>query len=244
LLRPTENPPSLDTEGLFQLGNAYHWAGKAELAGSAREEFAAASEKDRQQAENQVQSKHLYEQANELARQNKFTEALALLQEALDKDPKNGFAYSPQAKIFLSMHETGKAKEPDFLYVEGVIAENEGQDEEALTAFERVTQINPQEADAYFEMGRIFAKRKDRAPALAAFRRASQLEPNDPDYKRALAEASSGLRDRDSLFDQNRVGTTQREKPLSAVFEFAQSAFPEAECGPGVGRIRSSTYSL
>jgi len=40
-------------------------------------------------------------------------------------------------------------------------------------------------------MGRIFAKRKDRARALAAFRKAAQLEPDDPDYKRALAEISS-----------------------------------------------------
>lgn len=204
LLRPAENPLSLDTEGLFLLGNAYDCGGQVELAKSAREEFAAASEKDRQQAENEVQSKHLYEQGNELARQNRFTEALNLLQQALDKDPQNGFAYSQQAKIFFSMHETDKAKEaiaralaiqpyqPDFLYVEGVIAESKAQDEEALTAFEQVTQINPKEADAYFEMGRIFAKRKDRARALAAFRKASQLEPDDPDYKQALAEASSG----------------------------------------------------
>jgi superkiller protein 3 len=203
LLRPTENPPSLDSEGLFLLGNAYDCAGKAELAKSAREEFAVASDRDRQRAENEVQSKHMYEQANELARQNKFPEALDLLQRALDKDPRNGFAYSQQAKIFFSMHETDKAKEaiahalaiqpyqPDFLYVEGVIAESESKDEEALAAFERVTQINPKEADAYFEMGRIFARRKDHARALAAFRKAVQLEPNDPDYKQALAEASS-----------------------------------------------------
>ena len=202
LLRPAENSP-LDTEGLFLLGNAYDCAGQADAAKHAREEFATASENDRRQAENEAQSKHLYEQANELARQNRFNEALDLLQQALEKNPENGFAYSQQAKIFFSMHDTEKAQtairkalaiqpyQPDFLYVDGVIAESESREEEAIAAFEKVTEINPKEADAYYEMGRIFMKRNDRSRALAAFRRASELEPHDPDYKRALEAASS-----------------------------------------------------
>jgi tetratricopeptide (TPR) repeat protein len=210
ILRPAENPPALGTEELFLLGNAYDCAGQTDLAKAARDEFALASENDRRRAENEVQSKHLYEQANELARQNKFSDALDILQQALEKDPKNGFAYSQQAKIFFSMHETGKVREaieralaiqpyqPDFLYVEGVIAESEGKDDEALAAFEEVAQINPREADAYFEMGRIFRKRKDRERALAAFRKAAELAPDDPDYKRALSEVivSEGMKKR------------------------------------------------
>ncbi len=200
ILRPAENPPALSTEELFMLGNAYDCTGQTDLAKVARDDFVLASENDRRQAENEVQSKHLYEQANELARRNKFSEALDFLKQALEKDPKNGFAYSQQAKICFSMHETGKAREaieraleiqpyqPDFLYVEGVIAESEGKDDEALAAFEEVAQINPKESDAYFEMGRIFMKREDRERALAAFRKAAELAPDDPDYKRALGE--------------------------------------------------------
>jgi Flp pilus assembly protein TadD len=200
ILRPAENPPALDTEELFMLGNAYDCAGQTDLAKEARDDFVLASENDRRQAENEVQSKHLYEQANELARRDKLSEALDLLRQALEKDPKNGFAYSQQAKIFFSVHDFEKASEtigralaiqpyqPDFLYVEGVIAESEGKDDEALAAFEEVAQINPREADAYFEIGRIFMKRKDRERALAAFRKASELAPDDPDYKRALGE--------------------------------------------------------
>jgi len=202
-LHPAENPPALDTQALYLLANAYACAGQADLARGAREEFTSASEKERRQAENEIQSTHLYEHANELARQNKFPEALELLQQALEKNAKNAFAYAQQAKIFFSRHETEKAREaiaralaiqpyqPDFLYVEGVIAGSQGQDDEALAAFEKVTQINPKEADAYFEMGRIFAKRKDRAHALAAFRKALELAPDDADYKRALEAASS-----------------------------------------------------
>lgn len=203
LLRAQENQP-FDSEALFLLGNAYDCAGQADAAKRAREEFAAASEKDRRQAENEVQSKHLYEQANASARQNRLSEALDLLQQALEKNPENGFAYSQQAKIFFSMHDSEKADraiskalalqpyQPDFLYVHGVIAEGEGRDEEAIAAFEQVTEINPNEADAFYEMGRMLMKRHDRVRALAAFRKAAALDPGDPDYRRALKAASSG----------------------------------------------------
>jgi superkiller protein 3 len=203
LLRPAANPPALDTQSLFLLGNAYECAGQAELAAKVRDEFAVASQADRKRAEDETQSKHLVEQANQLARQNKFPDALALLNQALEKNPKNGFAYSQKAKIYFSMRRPDEARQaaqqalalqpfqPDFLYVLGVIAAQQGEQDEALAAFEKVTQINPKEADAHFEIGRIWMQRKDRTKALAAFRRASELDPGDADYKRAVAETSS-----------------------------------------------------
>jgi tetratricopeptide (TPR) repeat protein len=201
VLRPAMNPPKLNTPSLFLLANAYECAGKPELAAGAREEFAAASQADRKRAEDETQSKHLVEQANELARQNKFPEALELLQQALEKNPQNGFAYSQQAKIYFSVHDSQKASEatgralaiqpfqPDFLYVAGVIAAQAGKQEEALAAFEKVTQVNPKEADAYYEIGKIRLQQGDRVAALAAFGQAVALDPNDPDYMRAFMAA-------------------------------------------------------
>ena len=125
-----------------------------------------------------------------------------MLKQALKKNPNNGFAFSQQAKIYFSMRQVDQARDaivqalaiqpfqPDFLYVAGVIAAQEGKQEEALAAFEKATQINPKEADAYFEIGRIWLQRKERAKALAAFRKASELDPGDADYKRAVAEIS------------------------------------------------------
>jgi superkiller protein 3 len=202
VLRPAVNPPVLETQALFLLGNAYECAGQPELAAGVREEFAAASQQDRRRAENETQSKHLVEQANALARRNKFAEALELLKQALEKNPKNAFAYSQQAKIYFSMRQVDQARDaivqalaiqpfqPDFLYVAGVIAAQEGKQEEALAAFEKATQINPKEADAYFEIGRIWLQRNKREKALAAFRKASELEPSDAEYQRAVAESS------------------------------------------------------
>jgi tetratricopeptide (TPR) repeat protein len=203
VLRPPQNAPQLDTQALFLLANAYDCAGNSESAKSAREEFAAASQSDRTRAENETQSKHLTEQAGDLARQNKFPEALDLLQQALEKDPQNGFALSQQAKILFSMRDVARAREaidqalalqpyqPDFLYVSGILFAAEGKLDQALSAFSQVTLINPQEADAYFEIGKIRLLQGNRSAALAAFRRAVTLDPSDPDYRRALAQLST-----------------------------------------------------
>jgi len=202
-LRPAQNAPQLDTQALFLLANAYECAGDSDSAKTARDEFAAASQADRTRAENETQSKHLTEQANDLARQNQFPQALDLLQQALDKDPKNGFAYSQQAKIYFSMHDAARARaaiaqalaiqpyQPDFLYVLGILAAAEGNKDEALAAFTKVTAINPKEADAFFEIGKIRLQQGDHAAALAAFRKAAALDPTDPDYKRAAESLAS-----------------------------------------------------
>jgi len=203
LLRPGANPSALDTQSLFLLGNAYECAGQTELAARVRDEFSAASQADRKRAEDETQSKHLVEQANELARQNKFSDALALLSQALERNPQNGFAYSQKAKIYFSMRRPDEAREairqalalqpfqPDFLYVLGVIAGQQGKQNEALAAFEKVTQINPKEADAFFEIGKIRLQKGDREGAREAFRKASELDPSDADYKRAFAGISA-----------------------------------------------------
>jgi superkiller protein 3 len=168
-----------------------------------RGEFTAASQADRKRAEDETQSKPLVEQANELARQNKFPDALELLKQALEKNPKNGFAYSQKAKIYFSMRQPDEAREaiqqalalqpfqPDFLYVLGVIAAQQGKRDEALAAFEKATQIDPKEVDAFFEIGKIRLQKGDREGARAAFRKASELDPSDVDYKRAFAGTSA-----------------------------------------------------
>ena len=138
ILRPPVGPAiALDGDGLFLLASAYECAGEKELAEQVQAEFEAASRAEHEQAENHVQSLHLVEQANTLAMQNKLAEAQELLQEALEKNPDNGFAYSQQAKIYFSLQQNSQAKaaiekalqlqpyQPDFLYVRGVIEERD-----------------------------------------------------------------------------------------------------------------------
>jgi tetratricopeptide (TPR) repeat protein len=203
---PVQNsaaPLQLDAQALFLLANAYDYAGQAQFATATRDEFARASDADRKRAEDETQSKHLVEQAGTLAQQNRFREALDLLQQALEKNPRNGFAYSQQAKIFFSMREFDRARaaiaqaleiqpyQPDFLYVKGVIAEHGGNAAEALAAFEEVTRINPKEADAFFEIGKIRLQQGERNAARTAFEKAAKLDPQEPEYKRAAESVSS-----------------------------------------------------
>jgi len=72
-----------------------------------------------------------------------------------------------------------------------VIAAQQRKQDEALAALEKVTQINPKEADAFFEIGKIRLQKGDREGARAAFRKASELDPSDADYKRAFAGTSA-----------------------------------------------------
>jgi tetratricopeptide (TPR) repeat protein len=203
ILRPLAGPAiALDGDGLFLLASAYECAGEKELAERARSEFEAASRAEHERSENHVQSLHLVEQANALAMQNKLNDAQELLQEALEKNPDNGFAYSQQAKIYFSLRQNSQARaaiekalqlqpyQPDFLYVRGVIEEREGNLDAAMEALRSVTLVNPREADAYFEMGKIWLLKKERAQALNAFKKAVELEPDDDDYREAMRAAS------------------------------------------------------
>ena len=188
-----------DSETLFLLSRAYQCAGEAEWAQKILAEFEAASANERTAKENQLEAKHLVQGANDAAIKNDFRGALDLLQQALDKDPSYGAAYSQLAKLYYSVGDTEKASDaiakalarepyqPDFLYVQGKILEKQGKLEEALAAFERTTLVNPKESDAYFEMGSIYQQRNDRIHALAAYKKAVELSPEDPDYRRALA---------------------------------------------------------
>jgi tetratricopeptide (TPR) repeat protein len=201
-LDPSAQRQTLDSDSLFLLASAYDCDGQKAQAAAVRAEFEAASRAQHEKTENHVQSLHLVEQANALAIQNKLTEAQELLQQALEKNPENAFAYSQQAKICFSLHQRQLAKQlieralsiqpyqPDFLFVSGVIEASEGNLDLAMTRFHSVTAINPAEADAYYEIGKIWMQKDDRAQASRAFRRASELAPDDSDYRRAVSSAS------------------------------------------------------
>jgi tetratricopeptide (TPR) repeat protein len=204
VLEPLARAPDAEASAIYLLSQAYRCAGQADLAQKTMEHFEAVSKEQHAAKEGKVQSEHLVDQAGELARGNQFPGAIELLQQAVEKDPRNGGAYSQLAKIYYSEGEIEKAHNavskaleinpahPDYLYVAGKILEKEGKLDEALAAFEKTALVNPHEADAYFEMGLIYEQRKDRARAIAAYKRAVQLAPEDPDYRRALAAASAG----------------------------------------------------
>jgi tetratricopeptide (TPR) repeat protein len=201
-LEPLLEMSTQDSETLFLLSRAYDCAGNSELAQKILSEFEKSSKKDRETRENQTQAKHLVQQANDLALKNDFAGSLDLLQQAIAKDSTYGAAYSQLAKLYYSAGDMDKASEaisqalqrdpyqPDFLYVQAKILEQQEKLDEALAVFQRTTIVNPRESDAYFEMGAIYEQRGDRANALAAYKKAAELSPGDPDYQRALSNVS------------------------------------------------------
>jgi len=202
-LEPLPEEQRSNSETLFLLSRAYRCAGKEDRAQQTLAAFEAVSANERSTKENQVQAKHLVQQANELALKNDFSGAMDCLQQALEKDPEYGAAYSQLAKLYYSAGDIEKASdaiakaierapyEPDFLYVRGKIFEREGKLDEALVDFEHAALLNPREADAYFEIGVISEQRHDRARALAAYKKAVELAPDDPDFRHALAAVSA-----------------------------------------------------
>jgi Flp pilus assembly protein TadD len=190
-----------DSELFFTLARAYQCAGQSNLAQQATERFAELSRQERSAAENKTQAEHLVQQANEKARQNQFAAALELLQQALEKDPRNSNAYAQLAKIYFSQGDAAHARaavdqalqihpnHPEYLYVLGRILEGQGDLRGALAAFERAVLVNPKEADAYYEMGMIYLKLDEGQRAVQSLRKAVAISPEDSDYRRALTEA-------------------------------------------------------
>jgi cytochrome c-type biogenesis protein CcmH/NrfG len=57
--------------------------------------------------------------------------------------------------------------------------------DEAIAAFERVVQQNPNDACSHYHLGTLYARKKMRDRAVGEFMRAVQLDPND---KQSLEE--------------------------------------------------------
>ncbi|HYL69564.1 MAG TPA: tetratricopeptide repeat protein [Candidatus Limnocylindria bacterium] len=203
VLEPLLATKSSDSETLFLLSRAYRCAGQESQAQKTLAAFETASQNDRSTKQQQLEAKHLVDQAEERAMKNDFPAALDLLQLSIAKDPAFSPAYSLLAKLNYSTGNLEKAHEaitqalalspnvPDFLYVQGKIFEKEGKLDDALAVFQRTVLVNPRESDAYFEMGVIYQQRNDRPRALAAYKKAAELSPDDPDYRRAVAALSS-----------------------------------------------------
>lgn len=198
VLRPITGPDSTNTDALFQLARAYECLKQSESARATRQHFERLSNHAQATHTAQEEAKHLSEQAEQSARQNRLAPAMDLLQQALAKDPESGPAHALLAKIYFSQSDLPKARgevetalrsnpyHPDYLYVLGRVLEKQGDAQQALQVFQRVVLVNPRESDAYYEIAQIHLRAGERQQALTAMREAVRLSPDDADYRRAL----------------------------------------------------------
>ncbi len=68
----------------------------------------------------------------------------------------------------------------------GKIYERQNRLDDAFADFQRTVAIDPNESDAYFEIGQILQHQGHRDGALKAYEAAARLAPDDPDVKRAI----------------------------------------------------------
>jgi Flp pilus assembly protein TadD len=67
-----------------------------------------------------------------------------------------------------------------------------GSDELAIEEFSKVAQLQPDFADAYYELGALQAKHGRRSEAKAALTRAHELDPENARIARLLARLGAG----------------------------------------------------
>jgi tetratricopeptide (TPR) repeat protein len=198
LLKPLTESKTSEPENIYLLSRAYQCSQQPELARQAHAEFEARSKQDQDERTRKMEADHLATQAGEFALKNQLAPAMALISQALEKDPENAPTHALLAKIDFSKGEIGKAREdidvalgtdsynPDYLYVSGKILAKQGNLKGALLTFQKVALMNPRESDAYYEMAQIYEQMGEREQAVQAMKTAVKLSPDDQDYRKAL----------------------------------------------------------
>jgi tetratricopeptide (TPR) repeat protein len=198
LLRPLAEAEDVEIGNIYLLSRAYQCANQPDLARQTQDEFEQRSRQAESDRTRKMDADHLAEQAEEVAQKNQLAPALALLNQALEKDPQNGPAHAELAKIEFSRGDIAKAHDeidialksspynPDYLYVLGKVLAKQGDSKSALDAFQKTVLVDPNESDAYYEMALIHSEHGERAQAIEEMKMAVKLSPDDVDYKNAL----------------------------------------------------------
>jgi tetratricopeptide (TPR) repeat protein len=135
----------------------------------------------------------LLKSAYALYRSQKFDEALAKLNEAAKLNPRDfrplvlaGYLYSAQAKLKSASASFAAAirlepKRTDLYMAKAQVDSLRNAHEEALAGYRKVTELDPQSAEAYVEIGGLLAfDKKRRSDAVAALQAAIKINPTLP----------------------------------------------------------------
>jgi tetratricopeptide (TPR) repeat protein len=76
----------------------------------------------------------------------------------------------------------------------GIAASNAGNDDEAIAKFEHATELKPDCADCFYNIGFLNAKKKDYAKAETAYKKAIELKPSYPEAYNGLANVYNAQR--------------------------------------------------
>ncbi|WP_158442059.1 MULTISPECIES: tetratricopeptide repeat protein [Planktothrix] len=139
----------------------------------------------RLQPEQAGATEHL-ELGKTLLEQGKSTEAIACFQNAISS--------SKNSELFLQTKLEAYSLMAKALY-------QSNQLEEALQTYQKLLQLNPQDAIAYTNLGNLYAKRQDWKSALTAYQKAIAFNPNLAIAYRHLGEVFQQLGDQDQAIE-------------------------------------------
>jgi tetratricopeptide (TPR) repeat protein len=152
--------------------------------------------------------------AQTYARQNKDTEAIAILEAARSKRP---------GRYLLE-------------YYFGLMASRLGRDEEAIVALKRAAQLDPKSPDPSFQLGKLYGAKQDWPDARKAFEHAVALNPQFAPAHFHLSQIYGrlGLRaeSQHEAEQTRKLVTAQREEALRKQREQAGSFQPQVATTP------------
>ena len=137
-----------------------------------------------------VRAEYYLQWGDSLRSVGRFQEALAAYEEAVRREPESVVAMERLALCLPLLKQDGRAEAvlkqvlertpgaaPDWVQL-GLVQLGEGRTSDALLAFEKATQLDPDLPDAYNTAGAIWFETGDSAKGEAALRNAIRIQPN------------------------------------------------------------------
>jgi tetratricopeptide (TPR) repeat protein len=169
---------------------------------------------------------YLYPLAIARLNNGQTAEALSLINQFIKARPQDGRGYFVRGAILYADKRFAEARDefqrsftlmpyPDTEYYLGMIAHQQGDDEQAISSFRHALRADPANAATYVALGTVLARQKNYQGARAELERAIELDPTDQMayYQLGLVYARLGDKDRShSMFAlAEKLRTEQKE---------------------------------
>jgi|GEM_PF-1761424 len=178
-------------------------------------------------------AKQYFDQAQQLAREGKYDDALAAFDKGIKLEPYNEAAVMQQNRIFMELNRPDdalkmwdkwielKPDDPQRWLYKMIAAGETDRGDQALKAADMLTQLQPDKVTGWKAKGQCLAGMNRNKEALQAVDRAITLDPMDDDSWRIRLAAESNLKEFDSSIDFCSKIFAQHPKCIVAVYDRA-----------------------
>jgi len=182
-------------EVYYQMARAYRGLGRPEDARKSLERFSALRLQSGREVDASRQAARLLLQAKPLVTEEKLSEAIALLEQAISLDNHNPQILFRLAGLYYDTKQFPRAldsvqaaidlapSEYIYHYLSGLIEKDSGSPETARKNFETAVMLKPSAADGFNQLGNLAMTGRRFAEAIRFFEKASQLDPAEPAYQ-------------------------------------------------------------